>query len=280
MIAASESDIPAATIGGLRPCQAWLQHRPPLPNGAIEQLMVNETPPTRPRRLPLSEFSSGLMALPEEAAHYIRGVLRLQSGAAIEVFDGKGRIAPAQITRIEGKLVEICVGDIEQIPPPALALTLAVATPKGDRADWLVEKSTELGASAIIWLTCKRSVVVPRKAGKKLERWVRIAEGAARQSGRAHTPSLQGPIPLTSLLEQPFDHRFVCDWSGPSLLSVATTRELKGSVVVVVGPEGGLSGNELEVLAGAGYNSVSLGPNVLRVETASVAATATLMGDS
>ena len=240
--------------------------------------MTGQTTPTRVRRLPLSEFNSGVLPLPEEAAHYIRTVLRLQAGAPVEVFDGQGKIARAVVQSIEGKLVVLHVGEIQEVPPPSLMLTLAVATPKGDRADLVIEKATELGASRIIWLTTKRSVVVPRKAGKKLERWRRLAESAARQSGRAHTPKVEEPMSLAQLLEQSFDHTWVCDWSGPSLLSVAATGEIRGSAVVVVGPEGGLSGDELELLRLAGYNCVSLGPNVLRVETASVAAAAILMG--
>jgi len=210
----------------------------------------------------------------------VRTVLRLSAGTLVEVFDGDGHIAEAEITQVDPTAVILEVGEVRDVPASKLALTLALATPKGDRADWLVEKATELGASRILWVTCQRSVVVPRKAGKKLERWLRIAEGAARQSRRAHTPTIDGPVAMKSLLELPADHRFVCDWAGPSLMSLAAQGDLEGDVIVVIGPEGGLTGHELEVLNSAGYNSVSLGTNVLRVETAALAVTATLMGGS
>ncbi|MEC9466177.1 MAG: RsmE family RNA methyltransferase [Myxococcota bacterium] len=241
--------------------------------------MTGQKTSTRRRRLPLAEFTAGVQILPDESAHYIRTVLRLQTGSDVEVFDGQGRLAHATVRAIEGKTVELEIGEVQEVSPPSLALTLAVAAPKGDRADLVIEKATELGASHFVWLTTKRSVVVPRKAGKKLERWRRVAQAAARQSGRAHTPTVEEPIGFAELLDRSFDHCFVCDWSGPSLLKVVTQQALIGSAVVVIGPEGGLTDDELEILKRAGYNPVNLGPNVLRVETASVAAAAILMGD-
>lgn len=221
------------------------------------------------RRLRVASLVADELTLASAQAHYVRDVLRLAVGTELEVFDGHGKAARAVIAKSETTGVTLTLGE-RYGGELATAVTVAMATPKGDRADWAVEKLTELGVTRIVWLVCERSVVVPREDGKRLERWRRIAEAAAGQSGRNDVPEIVAPVPFAEAVAE-LGAGVIAHPGGDTIGQTLTARpELP--LVCLIGPEGGFTGSELAMAEAAGYIRVSLARYVLRSETAAVAA--------
>jgi len=211
------------------------------------------------------------VALTASQARHVETVLRLRPGAAIEVFDGEGRRFEATLEpsglRIGAELSHVASSSVD--------VWLAQAIVKGDKLDLVVQKATELGASRILLLETSRSVVKldDRRAGSRLERLRRVAEEAARQCGRSDVPPIDGPLALDELTAK-------LEADRPGLLLAPEESELRLSqaargasrLCLVVGPEGGLAPEERDRAAAAGMIPVSLGPLVLRTETAGLAA--------
>lgn len=190
----------------------------------------------------------------DDALHHLLRVLRLRDGEPVTVTDGAGRWRPCAIA---GRAI-VAVGDIESVPRPAPVLTVAVAPPKGDRLEWLVAKCTEVGVDRIVLLATERSVVrwKGERADRQLDRLGRVAVEASMQSRRVWLPEITGPLPAADVLIDA-----VAAEPGGRPLS-------PGDVTVAVGPEGGWSPSELAMA----IESVTLGDQILRVETAAVAA--------
>lgn len=224
--------------------------------------------------MPLSPLNEGAHRLSKDEGRYLLKALRLTDGEKLEVFDGDGFYALATLLGVEAGEAYLEVSQPQEAPRPELELYVATATPKGDRADWLVEKITELGASGLIWLKTERSVVVPKPGSKKFDRWARLADAAARQSRRMRVPTLEGPLTLSELKTLAFDHRFVA--SPIKKDGISAPGPLKGRVLITIGPEGGFTDDELEQMKNSGYNLLWLNPHVLRTETAAIAAAAVL----
>ncbi len=222
--------------------------------------------------LPPDRIAGGRASLTPEAAHYLRDVLRLAAGAAVELFDGAGGSYAAEV---EEGFAGLRVGPRREVRPP-LALWLVVALAKGEKMDWIVQKATELGATRICPFGAERSVVRldRERGGARAARWSRIAAEAARQSGRADVPAVDEPAPLAAALATvPAGFaRFAFHPGGEPL---GGAPGIPG-VAAVVGPEGGLSPGEIVACEAAGARRVSLGPRILRAETAAVVATALL----
>lgn len=232
--------------------------------------------------------------VPEPSAHYLRDVLRVTLGQIVELFDGTGRYARARIESVTAKSLEIVVvelGQSEQNESPC-RITLLQAIPKGDRWTWVIEKATELGVTRLVPLKSSRSVVdIPSGKGEsKLERWQKIAASAARQSQRSVIPVFTAQQDLKALLERREDGdtlRFVLhvDETSRSLvghLQQALDERSPGAVELFIGPEGGFDDHEVEAMKQAGIIPCSLGPRVLRSETAGVVAVAlvqSILGD-
>jgi 16S rRNA (uracil1498-N3)-methyltransferase len=191
--------------------------------------------------------------LDDAAAHHLSRVLRLRDGAAVSVTDGAGQWRSCHL--VAGALET--GGDVEQ-EPPLPRLTVAVAPPKGDRLEWLVQKCTEVGVTSIVLLDAERSVVrwEGDRAARQLERLQRIALEAAMQSRRVWLPDVCGPVGAATVLP------------GAVIAEPGGRPVDPGDAVVAVGPEGGWSPDEVAMAAGR----VDLGPHVLRVETAAVVA--------
>jgi 16S rRNA (uracil1498-N3)-methyltransferase len=196
--------------------------------------------------------------LDEATVHHLRRVLRLRDGEPITVTDGAGAWRGGAFVRdhIEPD------GETKTEPKPEPLLTLATALPKGERAEWLVQKSTEIGIDRIVLVDAARSVVRwdGDRAARNIDRLRRIAGEAAMQSRRVWLPEIDGVRPVADVLEE----MAAAEPGGRAMRP--------SDAAIAVGPEGGWSDDEL---AGAG-DRVSLGPHVLRVETAAVVA-ATLM---
>jgi 16S rRNA (uracil1498-N3)-methyltransferase len=232
----------------------------------------------KPRRIAVEELPDAgkRYALSAEAARHAR-VLRLQPDCYLELFDGSGKTARARVVSISDKEVVCDVEGCVAALPQARRLVLVQALPKGAKLDGIVRACAELGVDAIRLAESKRSV--PRADGstaQREQRLTRIAREAAALSGRATAPLIVPPLPLLEVVSQapPFARRLVFWESSTERLEAALLdpqRPVLGideEVWVVVGPEGGLSAEEIAALKGYGYREATLGPFVLRVETA------------
>ena len=229
------------------------------------------------RRLRVPSLAGDELGLVSAQAHYVRDVLRLGPGTVVELFDGHGNAAKATLLQVDPGAVRVRI-DARYQGEAAAAVTIAMATPKGDRADWAVEKLTELGVRRLVWLVCERSVAVPREDGKKLARWERLAEAAAGQSGRSDVPVIEAPMPFADAVAE-LGGGAIAHMGGESLVKlVAAQPELP--LVCLIGPEGGFTNSELETATAAGYLRVGLARHVLRSETAAMAAAIALSNAS
>jgi 16S rRNA (uracil1498-N3)-methyltransferase len=230
----------------------------------------------RPRRrlhVPPERIDGDLARPDAPSLHYLSDVLRLEPGAPVEVFDGSGSSWDAVFT---GSALRL--GERRPAPPPGATVWLAFALARGEKGDWIVQKGTELGVSRLVPWQAERSVVrlEPDRAADRARRWRRIAEEAARQCGRADVPEVEVPGTLESALRAPAGFVRVAFHAGTG----ATLGSLVGAgapgYLAVVGPEGGLTEREVETCVAAGCGLASLGPRVLRAETAAVTAAALL----
>ena len=216
------------------------------------------------------------------AALHITRVLRLGAGDPVTVFNGDGSDYPATITALRGARIEVEVLDrVPARPESPLVLTLVQGIARGERMDLIVQKATELGAVAIQPVLTARSVVRldAKAAGRKLAHWRAIAIAACEQCGRARLPAVAAPLPLARWLARPApDPCLRLQLSVDARESLVTAAAGSRAIELLIGPEGGLDDEEREAAAHAAYRPCSLGPRVLRTETAAVAALALLQG--
>jgi 16S rRNA (uracil1498-N3)-methyltransferase len=231
------------------------------------------------------------LVLEGEAAHYLVRVLRLGPGEKVCLFDGRGTEVDATIERAGARAVTLTLG-ARSFVAPALAppVTLLQGLPRADRMELIVQKATELGAARVIPVRTERTA-----AGQqgRLERWQRIAREAERQCGRSTALALSEVVSLAEALGAIGDevrHRFMPweeDPKAPSLhqLLEAARRgpagpggkigdaigEATGGVALFIGPEGGLGAAEANLAMRAGFQVATLGPRILRTETAAIA---------
>lgn len=235
----------------------------------------------------------GLLTLPEQAARHLR-VLRLKASSAVELTDGRGNRARARVVSVDKKRV-VCQVDAPGAAPEQRAkVVLVQALPKGAKLEGMVRALTELGVSAVHLALCERGVPRPRTGPThgRLERLQRVAREACVQSGRARAPLIHLPAPLLEAAGRaPAHARRVVFWEGadasldnalslsPAALSPAAQSKTppEQQVWLVVGPEGGLSETEVMALSALRYRQASLGPCLLRVETAAVVASALVL---
>lgn len=214
------------------------------------------------------------VALPDHAAHHAKDVLRLRSGDAVQVFDGSGAEFEGTIERLSRAGVEVHLGAAVAPRPESPVVTVLALPPlKGDRMELVIQKATELGVSAVWPVVTVRTDAAGRPAlsGTRDERWHKVAAGAAEQCGRAHVPELAPTGTLPAVLERPFDglRLMFVEREGRPL---STIEAPPAAVLILVGPPGGWEPNEVERAEGAGFHAVSLGPRILRTETAALAA--------
>jgi len=226
---------------------------------------------------PASFIEGGEVSLPQAEAHHAAHVLRLGPGNAVEIFDGRGGAATGRLVAVERGSAIVRVQSVRPpAPRPKPTLRLAFAVPKGKRLDWLLEKATELGAAALAPVRFARSVagrkpLTPATRG----RWLARCIAAAKQARVAHLPTLEPVRPLADVVtpSTPAIVGALTDEAVPlanALTAMARTGTPE-SVHIYVGPEGGLTEEEREVLWNAGTTAVRLGQTVLRTETAAVA---------
>lgn len=210
-----------------------------------------------------------------DAAIHIARVLRLEPGDALTVFDGSGGEYAARIEAIRKGAVVVAVEERTAATRESpLALTLVQGVSRGERMDWVVQKSTELGVTRIVPVLTERSVVKldAKQAERKRLHWQGIAIASCEQSGRDRIPGVDEPLTLAEFLGKARGRATCVLLSPAGGLRIADLPRPEGGVVVLIGPEGGLAEMEQRAALAAGFIAVRLGPRVLRTETAAVAA--------
>jgi 16S rRNA (uracil1498-N3)-methyltransferase len=225
---------------------------------------------------PESQPTGGLVTVFGSDALHIGYALRMKPGEEL-VFTREGLDYRAVITAIERDSVTAKI--LETTPvnsEPALTLTLFQAMPKSEKMELIIQKCTELGIYRIVPFISERCVAKPKSPSAKTERFRKIAEAAAKQSGRGVIPEVTDIIPFREVIDsiKSFDTVFFCNENGGKRIRVP--KSIK-SAALIVGAEGGFSANEIKAVTAAGAQNVTLGRRILRCETAPIAATAIIM---
>lgn len=221
-----------------------------------------------------------------DAHRYLTRVLRLAPGAKVDLFDGRGAEVGAVIAAIDARTVTFDLGERRQVTRRATApVTLLQGLPRGERMELVVQKATELGAARVVPVRTARSA-----AGQqgRPDRWEKIAQEAARQSGRPDWPALgtvtgladalagldAGGLRIVPWEEAPTSRPFA------TILADATSADAPAltAVTILIGPEGGLTHDEVDLAVEAGFQIATLGPRILRTETAAIVAVALVQG--
>ncbi len=224
------------------------------------------------------------LTLPEKVAHQVRDVLHLHSREQLVLLDNSGDEFVVEVTRTERKLVEVQVverraGKSES----SIRIMLCQGLLKSARFEWILEKGTELGVSVFAPILCRRSTTGLEDAGpSKIARWQRIIQEATEQCGRSRLPELLPIRPLKQALNEiPSDALALIPWEeehGQSLRDVLQVgKQKEKAVVLFIGPEGGLTSEEIQLAQQNGVQAVTLGQRILRAETAALVAVANVM---
>lgn len=233
--------------------------------------------------LPVVLEAGSLVQLAGTDARHIRQVLRLSAGDMIELAGLSGQVGIAKIQRIDNDYVIAIVESIKTGgAEPPVSLILAQGLPKADKMEFIIQKAVELGVSAIAPMNCEHSVVRydEKKAANRVERWQNIAREAAKQSKRDCIPSVFPIRTLKQVLHdcsQETSILMMYEGKTPLLLRQALRQPASASYLLLIGPEGGFSEVEVAMCRQFGGQSVTLGPRILRTETASLAAVSIIL---
>ena len=226
--------------------------------------------------VPQAGRSGNVAELPPELAHRLRHVLRIASGAEVEVFDGEGGVykGVVEISGLRARVRDLTAVSRPEEPGPVIVLGAALIKPA--RFEWMLEKTAELGVDEIVPLETRFSEArVAEAAGAaRVDRWRRILQQASEQCGRARVPRLHAALRLQDWLhgnEPGAASRFLCCRHGKSWRD--TTIEAS-AVALGIGPEGGWDSSEISEAESVGWKLLNLGGNTLRAETAAVSAVA------
>jgi len=226
--------------------------------------------------VPASRISGGRISFSNEQRKQLRNVLRLRSGDVVTALDGSGREFVTKIEALDGKLA---IGKIMETRTPSTEpntrLTLVISLPKGERLDLILQKCTEIGAAKFLIIETVRTVrrIAPDKIPAKLDRWRTIVKEAAEQCGRTRLPTVDGVISLEDALAQVKSGTGVIAWEEEeetNLSSVLPRIKSADEITLFIGPEGGFTEEEVAAARAAGIIPVSLGPRILRTETAAI----------
>jgi 16S rRNA (uracil1498-N3)-methyltransferase len=222
-------------------------------------------------------FPKESISLPPETSHYIKNVLRLKIGSDLILFNGKGGEYQARIKRIDAKNVVVAVAYYrERFSESPLNIHLAQAISRSAKMDWILQKAVELGINRITPVITDYCIVKLTKdsAVKRLAHWQKVIISACEQSGRTLLPDLDPVQTLPEWLKTDLKPlRLFCD---PDAKTSLRTLSRATDVLILIGPEGGLSESEVSIATAHNFIGISLGPRILRMETAPLTAIAIL----
>lgn len=226
--------------------------------------------------LPL--HAGATVSLPEDAVAHLVRVLRLQAGDACVLFNGDGFDYDARIVTAGKRDAQVALIGARRVDNESpLRITLVQGIARGEKMDLILQKATELGVARILPVDSERSEVKldAQRAAKRLAHWREVVVSACEQSGRAVVPEVLPPQPLAQAAARPDGQCFLLDPQADiGLAALAGTPP--SSCTLAIGPEGGWSPRDRELLAAAGFRGLRLGPRVLRTETAGLAAISAL----
>jgi 16S rRNA (uracil1498-N3)-methyltransferase len=210
--------------------------------------------------------------------HHLKNVSRLEEGERVELLDGRGKIAVALIASMQKKSATLTIESIENLPPlPKPEIEIVLCVPRFQKMDLIIQKSVELGAAEITPVVSERSFLktITKELTSKHARWEKIAAEACKQSGRAWPLRLRVASTLTEKIKEADPAYSLFLYEGESATDIKTAlSSLKGSVdklAIFIGAEGGFSPEEVQAFVEKGMKPVTMGPLVLRVETACIA---------
>ncbi len=227
-----------------------------------------------------AEMNDSSVTIIGDDANHIVKVMRMEIGDRVICSDNQGRVALCEITEIDRDTVQTSIIEfIQESKESPIRVTIAQGIPKGDKLETIVQKGTELGAKAFLPFSSSRCIVKwdEKKGQKKTQRLEKIAKEAAEQSHRSRIPDILSPVSFKSLLKQAaeFDYKIVAYEEEAKIGETKRLSELFNqmapgtSILCAIGPEGGLSEQEVDELKEAGFIPCGLGPRILRTETAS-----------
>jgi 16S rRNA (uracil1498-N3)-methyltransferase len=244
----------------------------------MESLMPVAGPPVF--LVPPGDLTAPVLTLSGPEGHHAAAVRRLRAGERADVSDGAGSLAECVVTTVSRDSVVLEVRALRTVPPPRPRLTVAQALPKGDRGELAVELVTEIGVDRVIPWSAERSITRWQgdRGARALAKWRSTAREAAKQSRRAWLPEIADPATTAALAKQ------VSTATGAIILEADARAKLhevnlpdEGDILLIVGPEGGISPAERAILREAGATEARLGPTVLRTSTAGATAAAILL---
>lgn len=230
--------------------------------------------------------AEGRIAVTGDDAHHISRVLRMQPGETLTICDGNGTDYDCVLEKLAGGAA-VCrvTAQHPSCGEPTVEATLFMALPKGDKMDLIVQKAVELGACRVVPYVASRSVSRPdaKSLSKKTERWRKIAREAAMQCGRGRVPTVEDclpfaeAVPAAATADMPL---FFYENEKETAIRAALSARPFQTAALMIGPEGGFADGEAACACAAGLLPVSLGPRILRCETAPLAALAAVMYES
>ena len=228
--------------------------------------------------LPPPSWNSERLTLDMAESHHAVGVLRLDAGEKVVIFDGQGNEATAEIVAAKSNRVELRKISQSKSAPLRCRIVLAQAIPKGKNMELIVEKATELGAAGIAPLLSERTVVRcdEEEASSKKQKWQRVALEAAKQCGQNWLPAVETPVSLKAYFaaNPKFDLMLIASLQPDAKPLKTVLAEHDGpppaSVLILVGPEGDFTPAEINLAKSAGCRPITLGPIILRTETAAI----------
>ena len=232
---------------------------------------------TAPRRFTITPERRDLdrVTFAREESHHLGRVLRLKVGDTVIAVDGSGREFTVRLDAIAPEAAGTIIGVGTRDTESPFGITLVQALPKGDKLETVIRAATELGVARIAPALSARSVVRldPHRLGSRRARWERVAREAAKQCGRSRLPTIEAPRPLVEWIDEPADGGSVrvCLWESeraPLTGVLGGFAETPRGAVIIIGPEGGLTAEEVERALRAGWGIAGFGPRLLRVEKA------------
>ena len=246
------------------------------PESSVERFLLRQPLQIANSQAPSSTGECVELDGPE--AHHLLHVLRAKVGDRVGLFNGEGSEALAEIVNIRKRSAELRLLETWSVPAELRTLTIATAMPKGDRARWLIEKSTELGVARLIPLRTQRSVVEPGES--KMDKLDQAVIAACKQCGRSHLMTISPLMTFAKLLKELTPGTLIAHPNAPISVSEALSLSDNGnqvnaqSAVMLIGPEGGFTDDEFSAAVAAGATPVNLGQHILRIETAAIAVAA------
>ena len=226
------------------------------------------------------------IVLAQAQTHYLKHVLRLKPGAALVLFDGCQAIDFHSVLTAAGKKLGARIEFATAVETESnLVVELIQGLGRADHMDWMIQKTTELGVNRIALFNAERSQtpLKPAHLEKKMQHWRSVAISACEQSGRTIIPEITFQRDFDqAIATSSIDCKLLLDFSGNSFTSVLQRKAADTPLAILLGPEGGLSSTEIELASARGFAPVTLGPRVLRTETAAISALAiaqSLIGD-